>query len=150
MKERIVITGAFSYTGAAVARELLKRGWEIHTLTNRSRPPEIGNISSSPLRFDLEYLKQNLAGANIFINTYWVRLPWNNIDFQTAIENSHRLILAAVEAKVPRLVHVSVSSAEQGQNRQQNLPLVQGNGRANRECYPHDDQCSPCRADQVV
>jgi len=34
--------------------------------------------------------------------------------------------------------------------RQQNLPLVHGNGRASCQCYPHDDQCSPCHADQVI
>jgi NAD(P)-dependent dehydrogenase (short-subunit alcohol dehydrogenase family) len=31
--KRVVITGAFSFTGAAVARELFRRGWTIHTLS---------------------------------------------------------------------------------------------------------------------
>jgi len=49
MSKRAVITGAFSFTGAAVVGELIRRGWKVHTLTNRTRPPEGGEITSSPL-----------------------------------------------------------------------------------------------------
>jgi NADH dehydrogenase len=112
MTKRAVITGAFSYTGSVVAREMVRRGWSIHTLTNRTRPPEAGDITSSPLKFDYEYLKKTLEGADVFINTYWVRLPWIHFQFQTAIDNTRLLVKAAADAKVPRLVHVSVSRAE--------------------------------------
>ena len=33
-----VVTGAYSYTGAAVARSLMQRGYTVRTLTNRSVP----------------------------------------------------------------------------------------------------------------
>ncbi|MGA9043236.1 MAG: NmrA family NAD(P)-binding protein [Terriglobales bacterium] len=116
MNKKAVITGAFSFTGAAVAAELIRRGWKVHTLTNRTRPPEAGEITSSPLTFDPAYLQEQLQAADLFINTYWVRLPWNGITFQTGIDNSKLLVQAAVEAKVPRFVHVSVSRAEKGMN----------------------------------
>ncbi|HEY5038054.1 MAG TPA: NmrA family NAD(P)-binding protein [bacterium] len=116
MGKRAVITGAFSFTGAAVAAELIHRGWKVHTLTNRSLPPEAGEITSSPLKFESSYLQEQLKDADVFINTYWVRIPWNGTTFQTGIDNSKLLVQAAVEAKVPRFVHVSVSRAEKGMN----------------------------------
>lgn len=33
-----VVTGAFSYTGAAVASSLMQRGYTVRTLTDRSVP----------------------------------------------------------------------------------------------------------------
>ncbi len=116
MGKKAVITGAFSFTGAAVAEELIRRGWKIHTLTNRARPAEAGEITSSPLKFDLPYLEERLRGADVFINTYWVRVPWKGVTFQAGVENSRLLVKAAVAAKAPRLVHVSVSRAEKGTN----------------------------------
>ena len=116
MRKRAVITGAFSFTGAAVAAELISREWKVHTLTNRTRPPEAGEITASPLKFDPAYLLEQLQSADLFINTYWVRIPWKGTTFQTGIDNSRLLVEAAVKAKVPRFVHVSVSRAEKGMN----------------------------------
>jgi NADH dehydrogenase len=116
MNKRAVITGAFSFTGATVAAELIRRGWKIHTLTNRTRPPEAGEITSSPLKFDAAYLQEQLQGADLFINTYWVRIPWKGVTFQTGIDNSKLLVQAAIASKVPRFVHVSVSRAGKGRN----------------------------------
>ena len=61
--KKAVITGAFSYTGLAVAQELLRRGWQVHTLTNRSTPPGCRSISTAPLRFDRKHIEQELARA---------------------------------------------------------------------------------------
>lgn len=108
---RAVVTGAFSYIGSAVARELLRRGWTVHTLTNRVPPGGASAVTSSPLRFEREHLEHELDGADAFVNTYWVRLPRGGQDFDTAVENSRALVSAAVRAGVGRLVHVSVSNA---------------------------------------
>ncbi len=116
MSKKAIITGAFSFTGAAVAAEMLRRGWKVHTLTNRTQPSGETQITSSPLKFDPAYLKEQLQGADVFINTYWVRIPWKGVTFQTGIDNSKILVQAAANAKVPRLVHVSVSRAEKGMN----------------------------------
>ena len=115
MNKRAVITGAFSYTGAAVARELLSRGYVIHSLTNR-QPVGDSVISCAPLRFEREYLERELSSADVFVNTYWVRLPYAGQTFTTAVQRSQLLINAAVSAGVKRTVHISVSNAEQGMN----------------------------------
>ena len=111
---RAVVTGAFSYTGAAVARELIERGWSVHTLTNRRPPSDDPGITAAPLRFEADHLARELDRADLFVNTYWVRLPACGQDFGTAVERSGMLIGAAVRAGVGRLVHVSVSNAAAG------------------------------------
>jgi NADH dehydrogenase len=114
--QKAVITGAFSYTGSAVTQELLRRGWHVHTLTNRATPPDCESISAAPLRFEREHIAQQLAGAELFINTYWIRIPWQGQTFDTAVDNSKLLLRAAKDAGVDRVVHVSVSNAAEGTN----------------------------------
>jgi len=116
LNRRIVLTGAFSYIGGAVASRLLQEGYEVHTLTGRKKPLGAEAITTAPLRFDPEHLRNELRGAEAFINTYWVRLPWGDQSFETAVENSKMLLRAAADAGVPRIVHVSVSNASQGRN----------------------------------
>jgi NADH dehydrogenase len=116
MSRRAVITGAFSYTGSAVARDLLDRGWTVHTITNREKPPGTERITATPFRFEETHLREALEGADVFINTYWIRLPWAGQTFETAVERSKMLFQAAKEAGVSRIVHVSVSNASKGRN----------------------------------
>lgn len=113
--KRVVVTGAFSYTGAAVARELLARGYRVHTLTNRRTPPGAESITRAPLVFEPAELERQLAGADAFVNTFWVRLPHGGQTFDTAVAQSRLLIDAAVRTGA-RLVHVSVSNAESGRD----------------------------------
>jgi uncharacterized protein YbjT (DUF2867 family) len=113
MSKRAVITGAFSYTGAAVAAELVTRGWQVHTLTNRLGP-SASSFTASPLRFDPDHLRRELQDADVFVNTYWIRLPYAGQTFAKAVEHSTMLLDAAVSAGVKRLVHVSVSNAHRG------------------------------------
>jgi NADH dehydrogenase len=112
---RVVLTGAFSYTGAAVAAELLRRGHVVRTLTNRAPPPDTV-VAAAPLRFEPGHLQRELASADVFINTYWVRLPHAGQTFATAVERSRLLLEAAARAGVGRVVHVSVSNAAAGAN----------------------------------
>lgn len=113
---RVVLTGAFSYTGAAVASELLRRGHTVHTLTNRRPPQGTERITAAPLRFDPAHLARQLQGADAFINTYWVRLPHAGQSFDTAVQRSGVIFDAAARAGVQRVVHVSVSNAAEGTN----------------------------------
>lgn len=112
MPARIVVTGAFSYTGAAVAAELLRRGLRVHTLTNRRPPAVEARITSAALRFEPDHLDRQLSGADAFVNTYWVRFPHAGETFETAVRNSRMLVEAARRAGVRRFVHVSVSNAD--------------------------------------
>lgn len=113
--ERIaVVTGAYSYTGAAVARSLIRRGYTVRTLTNRSVPigESSGTFEAHPLQFaDVDSLVSAMAGADVFVNTYWVRYPYVGTQFDQAIRNSGVLFQAAREAGVRRIVQVSVSNA---------------------------------------
>lgn len=108
-----VVTGAFSYTGSAVARSLLQRGFTVRTLTNRKAPVNDpgGRIEAYPLQFDdPARLAGAMRGAQVLVNTYWVRYPYVGVGFDRAVENTEILLRAAREAGVGRIVHVSVSN----------------------------------------
>lgn len=113
MSRRAVVTGAFSYTGAAVAAVLAGRGWQIHTLTNR-RPFRGGaqGMSAALLAFETAHLERELRGADALVSTYWVRFPHAGQSFDTAVANARRLFEALRRAGVPRIVHLSVSNAD--------------------------------------
>jgi len=51
-----------------------------------------------------------MAGASVLYNTYWVRFAYGNVDHAKAVENTRRLIRAAEEAGVKRIVHVSITN----------------------------------------
>src|SRR3990172_11587817 len=107
------VTGAFSYTGSAVARSLLRRGFALRTLTNRRTPVNDpgGPIEVHPLQFaDPGRLVEALRGARIFVNTYWVRYPYSGVSFDRVVEDTGILFHAAAKAGVERIVHVSVSN----------------------------------------
>ncbi len=109
---RVVVTGAFSNIGAATARELLARGLDVSTLTNRS--PAAGDdprIARSALQFEREHLVRSLEGARALVNTYWIRFPHGQTTFEHAVERSAMLFAAARDAGIERIVHVSVSNA---------------------------------------
>ena len=78
MRGTAVVTGAFSYTGRAAARSLLARGWRVRTLTGRATPirPFDGAdaLERAPLQFgDPTALVAFLRGADVLVNTYWIR-----------------------------------------------------------------------------
>jgi NADH dehydrogenase len=107
-----VVTGAFSYTGSAIARHLLDDGRRVRTLTGHpDRPsPIAGRIDVAPYAFDdPEALTRSLEGTSTVYNTYWVRFDRGDVSFDRAIENSKTLFRAAREAGVRRLVHLSVT-----------------------------------------
>lgn len=109
-----VVTGAFSYSGAAIARELLAAGHRVRTLTGHpGRAPEGTAIDTRPLDFtDSAALRRDLDGAHTLYNTYWVRFPHDGVTFGTAVANSQILFEAAAQAGVQRIVHVSITHAD--------------------------------------
>lgn len=112
MPSKVVVTGAFSYTGSYIGRAFLDQGWEVLTLTRRpERPhPLQGQVAAYPLDFsDLAALAGRLEGAQVLVNTYWVRYDYPGSSFAQAVDNSGVLFEAARQAGVRRLVHLSVS-----------------------------------------
>jgi NADH dehydrogenase len=110
-----VVTGAFSYTGRAIAEELLRRGRAVRTLTRRPAPvdPLAARIESAELQFrQPERLREALAGGNTLYNTYWIRFAHGTSTYERAVANTRVLLAAARDAGVRRLVHVSVTNAD--------------------------------------
>lgn len=74
--DHAIVTGAFSYTGGYIARNLLQKGIGVTTLT---RHPDLlnsfgGAVKSAPLDFsDTKALTDSMIGASVFYNTYWIR-----------------------------------------------------------------------------
>jgi uncharacterized protein YbjT (DUF2867 family) len=55
-------------------------------------------------------LIENLRGVDVLINTYWVRFDKEDNTQPKAVENTKILIHAAAEAKVKRVVHISITN----------------------------------------
>jgi NADH dehydrogenase len=106
-----VVTGAFSYSGAAIASELRAAGRRVRTLTGHpGRAPADTRIEVRPLDFaDPAGLAASLRGARTLFNTYWVRFAHGQVSHETAVARSRVLFQAAAEAGVPRVVHVSIT-----------------------------------------
>jgi len=106
-----VVTGAFSYSGAAIARELRASGRRVRTLTGHpGRAPRGTPIEVRRLDFgDPTGLADSLRGAQTLYNTYWVRFPRRQVDHAAAVANSRVLFRAAGDAGVQRIVHISIT-----------------------------------------
>jgi uncharacterized protein YbjT (DUF2867 family) len=114
MAQLDVVTGAFSYSGAAIARQLTEAGHRIRTLTGHPRRATgEAAIEVRPLDFaDPGGLEESLAGARTLYNTYWVRFAHGSISHEQAVANSRVLFDAAKRAGVQRIVHVSITHAD--------------------------------------
>jgi uncharacterized protein YbjT (DUF2867 family) len=110
---KTAVTGAFSYSGKYITRRLLACGEEVITLTGHpSRPdPFAGQVKTYPLDFEDEAgLVQSLQGVHTFFNTYWVRFDRGANTQPRAVQNTRRLVQAAVRAGVQRIVHISITN----------------------------------------
>ena len=123
-----VVTGAFSYTGSYIARELLRRGEEVRTLSRRPAPnghPLAERVGFGRLQFaDEVALERDLRGADTLFNTYWIRSPRAGIGFDDAVANIGVLLRAAERAGVRRMVQIGVS------NSAEDSPLAYFRGKA--------------------
>lgn len=109
-----VVTGAFSYTGSYIAEHLMRQGRKVRTLTRRSRPEGAPkDVEVVPYSWDRQSLVGALSDADILYNTYWIRLARGQTTFDEAVNNSRLLVESAREAGVNRIVHVSVTKADQ-------------------------------------
>jgi uncharacterized protein YbjT (DUF2867 family) len=116
-----VVTGAFSYTGRAIAEELLARGERVRSLSRRppaAGDPLAGRVDVAPLDFHAPELMDAVA----LYNTYWIRFEHGGRTFEQAVANTIALFEAARAAGVERIVHVSVSNPE----RATDLPYFAG------------------------
>jgi len=110
---KIAVTGAFSYSGKYITRRLLERGEEIVTLTNHPNRPDPfnGKVKAFPLNFsNPTELVESLRGADVLVNTYWIRFDKGSNTQPGAVENTKILVDAAVKAGVKRMIHISITN----------------------------------------
>jgi NADH dehydrogenase len=107
-----VVTGAFSYSGRAIAGRLLGNDRVVRTLTGHPHQADPATpIEVRPLDFsDLPALVRDLEGATTLYNTYWVRFAHGATSHVQAVENSRTLFHAARQAGVQRIVHISITN----------------------------------------
>src|SRR5438093_9782132 len=113
MAELNVVTGGLSYIGKYITKRLVSEGKKVLILTGHpTRPNPFGNqITIAPWNFHNETaLLSSLQGATTLYNTYWVRFDYGAVSFDRAVENTKRLIKAAEEAGIRKIVHLSVSN----------------------------------------
>ena len=111
---RDAVTGAFGFTGRAIAAALLNEGRDVVTLSRRNPrgDPLAARIAVEPLDFTRpDRLIEALAGVETLYNTYWLRFPRGDMGYERAVEQSAILLGAARQAGVARVVHVSVVNA---------------------------------------
>ena len=110
---KLAVTGAFSYSGKYITKRLLARGEGVITLTGHpSRPdPFEGKVKAFPLDFSDEHgLVNSLRGVDTFYNTYWIRFDKGANTQPAAVDNTRKLVRAAAEAGVRRIVHISITN----------------------------------------
>ncbi|MEW5818578.1 MAG: NmrA family NAD(P)-binding protein [Cyanobacteriota bacterium] len=113
-----IVTGAFGYTGRYIARELINRNIKVITLSNALNRPDYFNGSVKKIEFSFdnhELLVNIMKQGSVLYNTYWVRFNCKEFNFNQAITNSKKIINAAKEAGINRIVHISVTNAEKGE-----------------------------------
>jgi uncharacterized protein YbjT (DUF2867 family) len=126
-----IVTGAFSFSGRHITRKLLDDGWRVRTLTGHPgrQDPFGGAVEIAPLDFDdAQGLAAGMRGADVLINTYWIRFPHAGMTFARAEENSLRLFAAAKDAGVRRVVHTSITNPTEDSP----LPYFSGKARVER------------------
>ncbi len=127
-----LVTGAFSYTGRAIAARLLESGRQVRTLTGHpDRPDPFGGaVAVAPYTFDQpERLVRAMDGATVLYNTYWVRFERRGATFGQAVRNSRTLFEAAREAGVRRIVHISITKPDAAPP----LPYFRGKAQVERD-----------------
>lgn len=108
----VAVTGAFSYSGKYITRRLLERGADVITLTGHPnrQDPFGGKVKAYPLDFDEAGMARSLQGVEVLVNTYWVRFDKGANTQPRAVENTRKLVGAAVAAGVKRIVHISITN----------------------------------------
>ncbi len=127
MGKHHAVTGAFGFSGKYLTRRLLAAGKSVITLTNSPNRPNPFDrpVEARPFRFDSpSVLSDSLADVEVLYNTYWVRFNHQGLfSHAEAVDNTLILFEAAKNAGVRRIVHVSITNADE------NSPLEYFSGK---------------------
>lgn len=104
-----LVTGAFGNTGSRIAAALRDRGRSVRTLTARPPTGPAEGIEARAFEWDdPDAMAAAFAGVSTFYNTYWMRMGADG-GYDLAVERCEKLIAAAEQAGVERIVHLSVA-----------------------------------------
>ncbi len=105
------ITGSNGYVGGCVKNYFTAQGWEILELTRRPRP----NSRSAPFQLGDDLSPQLLSGVTALVHCAYDFAPlrWNEI-VAVNVEGSRKILEAAREATVPKIIFISSISAFDG------------------------------------
>ena len=112
---RVAITGALSYTGRYLTRRILDTTSvsSILNFSGRTNPiasnnitnADLAKIQTTPLTFeDLDNVKRQLEGVDVFYCTYWIRFEADGDTHQKAAARIRAVFEAAAEAGVKKVV----------------------------------------------
>ena len=107
------VTGAFGYSGKYITHRLLEAGKRVITLTNSlHRPNPFGKrVQAFPFNFsEPEKMRNTLSDVGVLYNTYWIRFNYKSFGHSLAVENTRKLISAAKDAGVQRIIHISITN----------------------------------------
>ncbi|OGO18603.1 MAG: epimerase [Chloroflexi bacterium RBG_16_48_8] len=107
------VTGAFGYSGKYIATRLLLAGKEVITLTNslHRENPFGESVRAFPFNYGQpDKLRNSLKGVEVLYNTYWIRFNYKAFGHTLAVENTRKLISAAKDSGVQRIVHISITN----------------------------------------
>nr|ADC36068.1 NAD-dependent epimerase/dehydratase [uncultured bacterium 213] len=126
---RVLITGASGFIGGAIAERLAGRA-DVRSLTSHPAKNRFGDrVRSFPYDFDRpERMADAFSGVEVFVNSYYVRFNYGTATFERAVEQTRSLVARAREAGVRKIVHVSVSNADE----RSDLPYYCNKGRIER------------------
>jgi uncharacterized protein YbjT (DUF2867 family) len=125
----VVITGASGFIGSAVTERLLPRH-TVRSLTSHPQKNRFGErVRTVPYDFARpERMDDAFEGADAFVHSYYIRFPHAGDTFERAVARAGILFERARRAGVRRIVHVSVSNA----NEASDLPYYRNKGRLER------------------
>jgi nucleoside-diphosphate-sugar epimerase len=111
MKQICAITGSNGYVGGCVTQHFAGRGWEVFELTRRPR----ANSRGAPFQLGDDVSPQLLSGMAALVHCAYDFGPlrWQDIA-AVNVEGSRKILEAAREAGIPKIVFISSISAFDG------------------------------------
>lgn len=115
MSKNVLITGALSYSGRYIAQALSEEGYHVSSLEGERsmQNPNPHHYPVIPFNWaQPERMEEACAGAQLLVNTYWIRPTEGEDAGVLAEERCRMLIELARHLKLERVVHISVLNAD--------------------------------------
>jgi len=110
----VLVTGASGFIGGAITERVVDRA-EVRSLTLHPSRQRFGTrVRTFAYDFDQpRRMAEAFDGVDVFVNTYYIRFKYAGASFEQAVARSRALIDLAKATGVGKIVHVSVSNADE-------------------------------------